>query len=110
MSSGLAVNAANFEQEVLKSPIPVLVDFWAEWCRPCKMVGPLLDQLAEEYSGQVKICTVNVDEAGDLADSHNVVSIPTMVVYQDGRVVRTQVGAVPKARIAALFSDLLRAD
>jgi thioredoxin 1 len=110
MSSGLAVNAANFEQEVLKSSIPVLVDFWAEWCQPCRVVGPLLDQLAEEYSGRVKICKVNVDEDNDLAGSHNVVSIPTMVVYKDGKVVRQQVGAVPKTQIAALFSDLIRAD
>ncbi|MDR0758869.1 MAG: thioredoxin [Treponema sp.] len=110
MSSGLAVNTANFEQEVVKSTIPVLVDFWAEWCQPCRMVGPLLDQLAEEYSGRVKICKVNVDEENDLAGSHNVVSIPTMVVYQDGQVVRQQVGAVPKAQIAAMFSDLVRAD
>jgi thioredoxin 1 len=107
MSSGLAVNAANFEDEVLKSKIPVLVDFWAEWCQPCRMIGPLLDQLAEEYAGRVKICKVNVDEENDLAGRHNVVSIPTMVVYKDGRPVRHQVGAVPKAQIAALFSDLL---
>jgi thioredoxin 1 len=107
MSSGLAVNAANFEDEVLKSTIPVLVDFWAEWCQPCRMIGPLLDQLAGEYSGRVKICKVNVDEENDLAGRHNVVSIPTMVVYNGGQMVRQQVGAVPKAQIAALFSDFI---
>jgi thioredoxin 1 len=107
MSSGLAVNAANFESEVLKSNIPVLVDFWAEWCQPCRMVGPLLDQLAEEYAGRVKICKINVDEENELAGRHNVVSIPTLVVYKDGQVVRQQVGAVPKAQIAALFSGLI---
>jgi thioredoxin 1 len=107
MSSGLIVNAVNFEDEVLKSTVPVLVDFWAEWCQPCRMIGPLLDQLAEEYSGRVKICKVNVDEENGLAGSHNVVSIPTIVVYKDGQVVRRQVGAVPKAQIAALFSDLV---
>ncbi|MDR0378227.1 MAG: thioredoxin [Spirochaetaceae bacterium] len=107
MSSGLAVTAANFEQEVVQSSIPVLVDFWAEWCQPCRMVGPFLDQLAEEYSGRVKICKVNVDEENELAGRHNVVSIPTMVVYKDGKIVRQQTGAAPKSQIAALFSDLV---
>jgi thioredoxin 1 len=107
MSSGLAISAANFESEVLKSTIPVLVDFWAEWCQPCRMVGPLLDQLAEEYADRIKICKVNVDQENDLAVRHNVVSIPTMVVYKDGQVVRRQTGAVPKAQIAALFGDLV---
>jgi thioredoxin 1 len=107
MSSGLVVNAANFEDEVLKSTIPVLVDFWAEWCQPCRMIGPLLDQVAEEYAGRIKICKVNVDEENDLAGSHNVVSIPTIVVYNDGQIVRRQVGALPKAQITALFSDLV---
>jgi thioredoxin 1 len=107
MSSGLAIHTANFEDEVLKSRVPVLVDFWAEWCQPCRMVGPLLDQLAEEYSGRIKICKVNVDEENDLASRHNVVSIPTMVVYNNGQIVRQQVGAIPKAQIAALFSDLI---
>jgi thioredoxin 1 len=107
MSSGLTVNIANFESEVLKSPIPVLVDFWAEWCTPCKMIGPLVDQLAEEYSGRIKICKVNIDEEGSLASSYNIISIPTMIVFKDGQVVRKQVGAVPKPQIAALFSDLI---
>jgi thioredoxin 1 len=107
MSFGLAVNTANFESEVLKSSIPVLVDFWAEWCTPCKMIGPLIDQLAEEYSGRIKICKVNIDEEGDLAGSYNIVSIPTMIIYKDGQAVRKQVGAVPKHQIEALFSDLV---
>jgi thioredoxin 1 len=107
MSSSLAISAANFESEVLKSTIPVLVDFWAEWCQPCRMVGPLLDQLAEEYAGRIKICKVNVDEENDLAARHNVVSIPTMVVYKDGQAVRQRTGALPKAQIAALFGDLV---
>jgi thioredoxin 1 len=107
MSSGIAISAANFENEVLKSPVPVLIDFWAEWCQPCRMIGPLLDQLAGEYADRVKICKVNVDEENGLASQHNVVSIPTMVVYKGGQLVRQQVGAVPKAQIAAMFSDLI---
>jgi thioredoxin 1 len=107
MSSGIAINTGNFEDEVLKSPVPVLVDFWAEWCQPCRMVGPLLDQLAEEYAGRVKICKVNVDDENELAGRHNVVSIPTIVVYNNGQVVRQQIGAVPKVQLAALFNDLI---
>jgi thioredoxin 1 len=107
MSSGIAISAANFESEVLKSPVPVLIDFWADWCQPCRMIGPLLDQLAEEYTGRIKICKINVDEENALASQHNVVSIPTMVVYKGGQLVRQQVGAVPKNQIAALFSDLI---
>jgi thioredoxin 1 len=107
MSSGLTINAGNFEDEVLKSAVPVLVDFWAEWCQPCRMIGPLLDQLAEEYAGRIKIAKVNVDSESELAGRHNVVSIPTIVVYNKGQVVRQQVGAVPKTQIAALFTDLV---
>jgi thioredoxin 1 len=107
MSSGLVINTGNFEDEVLKSAVPVLVDFWAEWCQPCKIIGPLLDQLAEEYADRIKIGKVNVDSENELAGRHNVVSIPTLVVYNKGQVVRRQVGAIPKNQIAALFTDLI---
>jgi thioredoxin 1 len=107
MSSGLTINAGNFEDEVLKSAVPVVVDFWAEWCQPCRMIGPFLDQLAEEYAGRIKVVKVNVDSENELAGRHNVVSIPTIVVYNKGQVVRQQVGAVPKPQIAALFTDLV---
>jgi thioredoxin 1 len=81
MSNGIQIRGANFDTEVLQSPVPVLVDFWAEWCTPCKMIGPLLDQLGAEYSGRLKIAKVNVDEENDLAGRHNIVSIPTLVLY-----------------------------
>jgi thioredoxin 1 len=107
MSNGITITNDNFESEVLKSPIPVLIDFWADWCGPCKMIGPFIDQLAEEYSGRIKIGKVNVDEQGDIAGKHGIVSIPTLVVYKDGRPVRQKVGAAPKRDIEALFKDLV---
>jgi thioredoxin 1 len=107
MSSEVRITGGNFDGEVLQSSIPVLVDFWADWCRPCKMVGPLLAQLSQEYAGRVKIGKVNVDEENDLAGQHNIVSIPTMVIYKDGKIVRQQVGALPKNEIENLFKDLV---
>ncbi|GHV88192.1 thioredoxin [Spirochaetia bacterium] len=107
MSSGISINSDNFNDEVLQSPVPVVVDFWAPWCGPCKAVGPILDELAAKYSGKLKICTINVDEENALAGQHNVVSIPTLVIYQNGKIVRQQVGALPKNQIEALFKDFI---
>ncbi|MDL2229794.1 thioredoxin [Treponema sp. OttesenSCG-928-L16] len=107
MSAGVTITSSNFESEVLKSDIPVLLDFWAEWCMPCKMIGPLLDQLAAEYEGRLKIGKINVDEENDLAGRHNVVSIPTLVVYKNGDIVRQKVGSLPKHEIENLFKDIL---
>jgi thioredoxin 1 len=97
----------NFEAEVLRSPIPVLVEFWATWCNPCKMMAPLLDQLEEKYAGQLKIGQVNVDEETDLTDSHQVVSVPVMVVYKNGECVGRGTGSMPKHEIEKLFTDLI---
>ncbi|MDR2758259.1 MAG: thioredoxin [Spirochaetaceae bacterium] len=107
MSNGIQITAANFEGEVLQSPIPVLVDFWAAWCTPCKMISPLLDQLGENYGGRLKIGKVNVDEEDALAGQHNIVSIPTLVVYKGGQIVRQQVGALPKHELENLVKDLI---
>ncbi|MFP3089875.1 thioredoxin [Treponema sp. TIM-1] len=107
MSKGVQITAANFEGEVLQSPIPVLVDFWAAWCTPCKMISPLLDQLGENYEGRLKVGKVNVDEENDLAVRHNVVSIPTLVVYKAGQIVRQQAGALPKHELENLVKDLV---
>jgi thioredoxin 1 len=107
MSHGITINAANFESEVLQSPIPVLIDFWASWCGPCRMIAPFIDQLAEEYSGRIKVGKINVDEENDLAGRHGIVSIPTLVVYNNGAIAGQKIGAVPKYDIEALFKNLI---
>ena len=101
------VTDANFEDEVIRSAVPVLLDFWAPWCGPCKMIGPIVEQLAEEYSGRLKVGKVNVDEESDLAGRHGIVSIPTLVVYKGGKIVNQAVGGLPKKNIEALFNDLI---
>jgi thioredoxin 1 len=107
VSEHIDITDANFETEVLKSQIPVLLDFWASWCNPCKMIAPFIEQLASEYSGRIKVGKVNVDEAGEISSHHGIVSIPTLVVYKDGQIVNQAVGAFPKQSIEALFKDFL---
>lgn len=92
----LNVTSENFESEVVNSGQPVLVDFWAEWCGPCRMVGPVIDELAEEYSGKVKIGKLNVDQQGDLAMKFRVMSIPTIMLFKNGEVVEKVVGVRTK--------------
>jgi thioredoxin 1 len=105
--SSIAITADNFQSEVLKSPIPVLIDFWAPWCGPCKMIAPLLDQIAEEYSGRLKVGKVNVDENSSIAVQHDVTSIPALFLYKDGKLAAQKIGAALKHDIVAMFKDLL---
>ena len=105
MGKYINVTGANFETEVLKSPVPVLLDFWAAWCGPCKMIAPALEQLAGEYADRLKIGKVNVDEESDLAGRHNIVSIPALIVYNDGNIVNQTAGAIPKQKIEELFRE-----
>lgn len=93
----------NFRDEVLNSDIPVLVDFWATWCGPCRMVAPIVEEIADEYDGRIKVGKVNVDEEPELSMQFRVASIPTLMVFKNGQLVNTAVGYRPKADILALF-------
>lgn len=99
----LKITRENFENEVMKSNIPVLIDFWAPWCGPCQMMGPIIEQLAEEYEGKAKVGKVNVDEEGELSQAFGVMSIPTIVLVKDGKVVKQAVGARPKPEVEAML-------
>ena len=101
--SEIKVTKQNFEQEVLNSPIPVMVDFWADWCGPCKMIAPILSEIAEEYDGKIKVCKINVDDEGELSLKYRIVSIPTVLVFKDGELTNKSVGYVPKEDLIALL-------
>ena len=90
------VTDSNFQQEVLEADIPVMVDFWAEWCMPCKMVEPVVDEIEHDYEGKLKVCRLNVDEAGETASRYQVMSIPTLAVFKNGKMVDRVVGALSK--------------
>ena len=100
--SAIQVNKDNFQEVVLNSDKPVLVDFWASWCGPCRMVAPVLEEIANERS-DVKVCKINVDEEPELASRYNVMSIPTIIVVKEGQVVNQAVGARPKSQILSLL-------
>ena len=99
----VVITKNNFETEVLKSDIPVLVDFWATWCGPCRMLAPVIEELAEEYAGKLKVGKVNVDDEIELAREFKIASIPTLVLIKDGKVAATSVGYRPKSEIVALL-------
>ncbi len=101
------VTDANFESEVLNSDVPVLVDFYADWCGPCKMIGPVVEQMAKDYEGKAKIVKLDVDANGATAQSYRVMSIPTILLFKGGQVVDTIVGAVPRATLEAKLNAQL---
>jgi len=97
----------SFEPEVLQSSTPVLVDYWAEWCGPCKMIAPILDEIATEQAGKLKIAKLNVDDNPDVARRFDVMSIPTLIVFQDGQPVKRMVGAKGKGQLLEELSDVI---
>ena len=99
----ITITAENFEAEVLKSDIPVLVDFWATWCGPCQMIGSVISEIAEEYAGKIKVGKVNVDEQMALAMQYQVASIPTLILFKNGEVAKRTMGAQPKENLIKLF-------
>ena len=103
----IIVNDANFAEEILQSELPVLVDFWAPWCGPCNMVAPIVEALAGEYAGKLKVCKINVDEAPGIAGKYGIRGIPTLMVFKNGEVVDQQVGVVPKDALVAKITPHL---
>ena len=95
------VNDANFKKEVLDSGLPVLVDFWAEWCGPCLMVAPVVESIEKKYKGKLKVCKINVDEAPSTSSEYGIMSIPTLIIFQNAKPVNQIVGAVPESTIAS---------
>lgn len=109
MSANLAITSSEFEEKVLKSDVPVLVDFWAEWCSPCKAIGPSVEQLAAEYDGRARVFKVDVDSNGDVAERYGIMSIPALLVFKGGKVVDQMIGAAPKPSIQALIDRAISA-
>jgi thioredoxin 1 len=103
----LAVTDTSFEQEVLKSDVPVIVDFWAEWCGPCKMVAPIVDEIGTEYEGKVKVVKVDVDSNTKVATQYGIMSIPTLLFFKDGKVVDSVVGVMPKKGFVDRLTKIL---
>ncbi len=102
--STVKITKENFNSEVMNSDKPVLIDFWAPWCGPCRMVSPIVDEIADEVSATVKVGKINIDEEPELASSFNVMSIPTLVVVKNGKIVNSAVGARPKQEILKLLN------
>ena len=99
------VTDGSFDDEVLKSDTPVLVDYWAEWCGPCKMIAPVLDEIAKDYSGKLKICKLNIDENADTPPKYGVRGIPTLLIFKNGEEVSRKVGAMAKSKIEEWINE-----
>lgn len=99
------VTDATFEQEVLQSPLPVLVDYWADWCGPCKMISPILDDISKEYNGRIKVCKLNIDDNQATPPKYGIRGIPTLMLFKNGNVEATKVGALSKSQLTAFVDS-----
>ncbi len=107
MASVVELGEENFESQVLKSELPVMVDFAAEWCPPCKIVGPIVDEIAKEYEGKAVVVHMDVDQAPNLAREYRILSIPTIMFFKNGEAVETSIGAVPKQQLTEILDRLI---
>ena len=107
MADEITVTKSTFDAEIVKASVPVIADFWAEWCGPCRMIAPILKELAREYKDKIKVVKINVDQEPDLATQFNIVSIPTLLFFKGGQVVKQQIGAVPRQALEKIVKDLL---
>jgi len=107
MAEVIELNADSFKKEVIDCELPVLVDCWAPWCQPCLIVAPIVEELADEYQGKVKFCKLNVDENSDIAARYGIMSIPTLLIFKEGKVVDQIIGAVPKEMISEKLDNIL---
>ena len=107
MSEISQISDSSFEQDVLQSDTPVFVDYWAEWCGPCKMVAPVLEEIAKEYSGRLKVCKLNIDENEATPPKYGIRGIPTLMLFKNGNVEATKVGALSKSQLAAFIDSNL---
>lgn len=101
------ISDSSFEQDVLRADGPVLVDFWAEWCGPCKMIAPVLEEIADEYAGKLKVAKLNIDSNPDTAPKYGVRGIPTLIIFKNGQAEGTKVGALSKSQLAAFIDSVI---